>query len=283
MNKNLSANNVAIVGLGLIGGTYAKAIKKHLNCRIFASDLDDDVISRAVKEKTIDFKLSQNSLKECDIVIISLYPRATINFVKENYNNFKAGAVIVDTAGVKSGICTELSLECSKKGLYFIGCHPMAGMEKSGYDNSFADMFKGASVVICSDEHTDTANVALITEFYKAIGFGGVAYASPKRHDEIIAFTSQLAHVVSSAYIQSPESANQDKFSGGSYKDMTRVAKLNAVMWTELFMENSTALSNELGGIIERLTEYKSMIDSGNAENLKKMLEKGSEIKSNIG
>lgn len=275
--------NIAIVGLGLIGASMAKAVKLHTDHIVYGYDNKRDVIEKAIADCAIDFALDGANVSRCDVVIICLYPGAVIEYVTRNIKLFKEGALVLDSAGVKEIICSKLSKLCLENNCNFVGCHPMAGIEKSGYDSSFAHMFDGATMVLCQDEYTSESALNMADTFYKSLKFGKITYSTPIEHDRAIAFTSQLAHVVSSAYVQSNQAENQLNFSGGSYSDLTRVAKLNEVMWTELFIDNKGALVTELRELIDRLTEYADSIESEDRDKLMTMLKRGSYMKNIVG
>ena len=276
MNKT-----VGIIGLGLIGGSLAKALKLNTTNIVCGSDADEGVVSTALSENAIDERLVD--LGRCDIILIALYPNDTVDFVKSNIDDIKRGAVIIDCAGVKSPICEELSELCNNDGKYFIGGHPMAGVEKSGYSNSFAHLFNGATMILCTDKFTNSVAIKAAELLFTNIGFKQVVTTTAAEHDRIIAYTSQLAHIVSSAFIKSETAKNQEGFSAGSYKDLTRVAFLNENMWSELFMLNRQNLSFEINKLIERLGEYAGALEEADMERLKKLLIDGKREKEAIG
>lgn len=270
MNKN-----IGIIGLGLIGGSFAQAFKQYTGHTIYGFDTDSQTIADALDKKAIDYKLDKNSYSLCDIIIVALYPNDTKNFILENIESFKKGVVVIDCAGTKENICNKLSEPCSENGIYFIGGHPMAGREKWGFSFSTGELFKDASMILCKDKNTNAVALKQVEMLFMSIGFGRVTITTAAEHDKMIAFTSQLAHVVSSAYIKSKTALMQDGFSAGSFKDLTRVAKLNESMWTELFFENKSNLLAELDGIINRLNEYKSALNEDDHEKMQQLLLEG--------
>lgn len=270
MNKN-----VGIIGLGLIGGSLAKAFKKNTTHTVYGFDIGEDIMDNAIKQNAIDYKLADDMVGKCDIIIIALYPHDVISYVQNNISRFKKGSVIIDCAGTKENICKSLSPMCVEQGIYFIGGHPMAGKETSGFSSSTADLYNGASMILCKDLNTNTVALKQAELLFLAIGFGRVTIADAAEHDRVIAFTSQLAHIVSSAYIKSETAKQNSGFSAGSFKDLTRVAKLNETMWTELFFENKENLLNEVDGIINRLTEYKEVLQNDNQALMKELLYAG--------
>lgn len=275
--------NIAIIGLGLIGASMAKTIKKNTENKIYGYDLSVETLEKSKSQGTIDEVLSSSNLNECDTVIICLYPKDTIEYVKNNIQNFAKNTVIIDCAGVKTDICQSLSKLCKDNSLFFVGGHPMAGLEHSGYNYSVATLFSGASMILCEDEHTEQNALDFCKSFFSEIGFGKITVTTYHEHDDIIAFTSQLAHVVSNAYIQSEQAEKQMGFSAGSYKDLTRVAYLNESMWAQLFIANKKPLAKEVRALSKRLELYADLIENEDSENLKSLLKRGKEMKENLG
>jgi prephenate dehydrogenase len=268
-----------VVGLGLIGGSLCKAIKKHTDYTVYGVDINPETIEMAVSQQAIDAATDDLSL--ADITIISLYPTVTIDFVKENAGKFKKGSIVIDTCGIKKAIVDECTPILAENDVTFIGVHPMAGREFSGFEYSQDNLFDNASFIITPTDETPQAKLNLITDFAYNIHFKKVVVATPEEHDDIIAFTSQLAHVVSSSYIKSPTHQRQLGFSAGSFLDMTRVAKLNEDMWTPLFMMNKDPLLREIDCIISHLTEYRDAIADDDTEKLRGLLRDGRILKEN--
>ncbi len=271
--------NIFIAGLGLIGGSLAKAISTRTNHTVFGWNRRKEVCEDALSCKAIAKIASIDDLSYSDVVITGLYPKATIDFVKENLSYFKKGALLIDTCGIKGEVCTEIKKLTAKSDITFIGGHPMAGIERSGFEHSFAELFDGASMILCPDECTDSAALDTAKALFCEIGFGRITISTPSHHDRVIAFTSQLAHLVSSAYVRGEYATEHSGFSAGSYKDMTRVARLNADMWTELFFENKTNLSAVCGELIDNLTKFKTALDENDRDRVHKMLSDGNERK----
>ncbi|NLP48628.1 MAG: prephenate dehydrogenase [Clostridiales bacterium] len=270
---------IALVGLGLIGGSLAKALKAKTSHRLLGHDLDSAVLEKAGREGSIDGRLTKAALADCDMLIIALYPKATLEYLGQNANYLKKGAIVIDCAGVKRGICQAVQPLAKEHGFIFVGGHPMAGTEFSGYDHSRANLFEGASMIVTPDEEVPHRALASLKEVFLSLGFGNFQVTSPDEHDKMIAFTSQLAHVVSNAYVKSPAALRHKGFSAGSYKDMTRVAKLNELMWSELFLDNGDYLSHEIDCLIERLEEYSQTIKDAKIRKLQTILKEGSDIK----
>ena len=213
------------------------------------------------------------------MVIIALYPKETVSFIKNKGYLLKKGAIIVDCCGVKRSVCHEIQLEALKYGICFVGGHPMAGIEFSGFEYSKGSLFKGASMILTPPEVTDDNVLNQLKSFFLSLGFGHIEVTTPEIHDSEIAYTSQLAHVVSNAYVKSPRAEMHDGFSAGSYLDLTRVAKLNPDMWTELFLENREYLAEEIQGLIMRLSLYKDALDKNERQELHRLLDEGTKRK----
>ncbi|MBR6336790.1 MAG: prephenate dehydrogenase [Ruminococcus sp.] len=270
---------ICVAGLGLIGGSMAKAIKKHTDEIVYGLDINKETIASALAQETIDGELTAEQLGCCDMVILGLYPQATIDFVNENKNNFKSGSIVIDTCGIKQSVVEAAEAALDGTGVSFLGCHPMAGREFWGFAYALDNLFDRASFIMTPTENTPPEVIEKVRELALRIGFAGCVTATPREHDEVIAFTSQLAHVVSSAYIKSPSLFKQAGFSAGSFKDLTRVAKLNEDMWTSLFLLNREPLLFELDHIIGALTDYRDAIKDGDADRLHALLKEGRELK----
>ncbi|MGN0642845.1 MAG: prephenate dehydrogenase [Huintestinicola sp.] len=268
---------IVSVGLGLIGGSLCKAIKKHTNHTVGGIDINPKTIEMALSQNAIDYEAKDVS--EADLTIISLFPPAIIQYTKENADKFKKGSIVIDTCGIKQAIVDEVTPVLAERGVTFIGAHPMAGREFSGFEYSLDNLFDSASFIITPTESTPREELNLIEDFAYSIHFKKVVMASPEEHDHIIAFTSQLAHVVSNAYIKSPTHQKQLGFSAGSFQDLTRVAKLNEDMWTPLFIMNKNALCFEIDYIMDRLAEYRRAIMEEDSEELRKLLRDGRILK----
>lgn len=271
--------NIAVVGLGLIGGSFCKALKKNTFHKVFGIDNDRETIEKALECGAIDEEISVERLSETNLTIICLYPEAIIKFVKENANYFKKGSIVIDSCGVKEYIVNECTPVLDEKGVIFVGTHPMAGREFSGFDYSMDNLFDGASFIITPSENTPQIAVDLLQTLAGSIKFGKAVVSTPKKHDEVIAYTSQLAHVVSNAYVKSPCMLNYDGFSAGSFQDLTRVAKLNEYMWSSLFLCNKEALLREINCILNSITEYKDALENNDAERLTEILRDGRILK----
>ena len=271
--------NIAVVGLGLIGGSICKALKANTFHHIMGIDTNKDTIRKALEQGAIDEEITEDRLGEASLTIVALYPTAIVEFVKNNADKFRKGSIVMDICGVKGYIvhnCTEVLEE---NGVIFIGTHPMAGTEHSGFDYSTATLFQKASFIITPTEKTPQIAIDLVSTLGSSMGFGQVVIATPEQHDTNIAYTSQLAHVVSNAYVKSPSLLRADGFSAGSFLDLTRVAYLNEEMWSSLFMCNKEALLFEVNTIISELSKYRDAMLDDDIDTLRELLKDGRELK----
>ncbi|OQA64652.1 MAG: prephenate dehydrogenase [Firmicutes bacterium ADurb.Bin262] len=273
---------IGIIGLGLIGGSIAKAAKEKTGARILGCDISEPVVCKARLVGAIDEPLSDENLAECELVIVALYPNDTVAYVIEKAPLFRKGAVVVDCGGVKRPVCEALRGVARENGFCFVGGHPMAGIEHSGFEYSKKNLFERASFIVTPYPETGIEVLETLKKFFLAIGFSRFQISTPAEHDKLIALTSQMAHVVSSAYVKSPNALRYKGFSAGSFKDMTRVAKLNENMWTELFLANSDNLVGEIDSFIERMTLYRQAIAQADAVKLRELLKEGREIKQSL-
>lgn len=273
---------IAVVGLGLIGGSLAKAIKYNTPNEVLGFDIDYNVLLKAKLLGAIDGELTDENISECDMVITGLYPETTKKYIEQNADKFKKGSIVLDTCGVKEYVCEDMWALAKKHGFTFVGAHPMAGLHLSGFEHSEVTMFNNASMIIVPEKDFDIRELETVKKLFLSIGFTNIQMTTCEEHDKIIAFTSQLAHVVSNAYVKSPSAKLHKGFSAGSYKDLTRVAKLNETMWTELFMENKDNLVEEIDCIIENLKQYSESLKKEDAVTLKALLKDGRECKERI-
>lgn len=269
---------VGIIGLGLIGGSMARAYKKS-GFTVLGCDTNDVVLSWAKLNGIADENLTKDNIPDCDLILLAITPKSAAKWLEDNAPSIEKTTLVMDLCGTKRYICSVGFALAEKYGFTFVGAHPMAGSHIGGIKNSRADLFKDETVVLvppCRDD------IALFDRAKKALapaGFARYTFTTADAHDEMIAYTSQLAHVVSNAFVKSPRAQTHSGISAGSYRDLTRVAQLDVNMWTELFLENHDNLSNELGLIISSLQEYKDAIDSGNAELLASLLQAGVDAK----
>ena len=270
-----------IVGLGLIGGSLAKAYRAH-GARVLAFDTDSAVLSFAQLDGTVDAVLTKENVSECDIVLIAVRPGAAVSYLHETAPHFGARSVIIDCCGVKREVCETAFALAREHGFTFLGGHPMAGSHKAGYKNARANLFHGAPMVLVPADRDDIRLLDRARELLAPAGFGRFSVTTAAEHDEVIAFTSQMAHIISNAYIKSPTAKKHKGFSAGSYKDMTRVAWLAPHMWAELFMENKEFLLKEIDCYIEHLSEYKTAMEHDDEETLIRLLDEGKKRKEEV-
>ena len=272
---------IGIAGLGLIGGSLAKAISQNTDNTVYGYDISDQVVKKAVLVDAIEQPLNDKLLTQCDIVIVALYPGDTIDYVTENADLFKPGAIVVDCCGVKKPVCDKLIPLAEEKGFLFVGGHPMAGLEHSGFTYAKKSLFNNASMIFTATKGP-IESMSRLKALFTSIGFTNIEITTPEEHDRRIAFTSQLAHVVSNAYIKSPTAQRHEGFSAGSYKDLTRVAKLNEDMWTELFIENRDNLKRELDTLLSELGRYEKALEADDPDELRRLLAEGRQRKSEV-
>ena len=273
---------IGIAGLGLIGGSLAKAYKAGGDHTVYGHDLDSSIVELAKIAGAIDAPLNKDTIGACDLILIALYTSAAIEYMEEIGPYVSEGCVVVDCCGTKKRVC-EKGFEIAKKyGFTFAGGHPMAGTQYSGFKYSKATLFKGASMIIVPERFDDINLTQKIKDLLMPAGFGRVTITTADEHDRMIAFTSQLPHLVSNAFIKTPTAQSHKGFSAGSYKDLTRVAWLNEHMWTELFFEDRDYLLFELDTIIDSLNEYREALKNGECEKMTKLLRDGRLAKEKV-
>jgi len=268
--------DIGIIGLGLIGGSLSKAFSSQGKYNVYGQDFDTAIIDKAIRCKAIKGPLDDEMIGKCDVIIVALYPHDSVAYIKTIYDKIKPDAVIVDTCGVKKAVCDEIFPLAREKSFTFIGGHPMAGLEATGFDASIGSLFNDASMILVPDpEQNSKSRLEGLKQVFLDIGFTEIVVTTPEEHDKMIAYTSQLAHVVSSAYIKNPFARSYKGFSAGSFHDMTRVAKLNETMWTELFTTNKDYLTDDIDRLIIELSKYREAISTANDDDLKSLLRDG--------
>ena len=273
--------NVGIIGLGLIGGSFSKAYKRDGHT-VYAADIDETMLGFAIMSGAVDKVLDEEMIPLCDLILICVLPEDAIAYFEKNAHLMSSESIIIDCCGTKRVVCEKCFKTASENGLTFIGGHPMAGKHEWGFKNADENLFMGAPMILVPPVFDDPALIAKAEELLAPAGFGKFSVTTADKHDEMIAFTSQMAHVVSNAYVKSPTAKEHDGFSAGSYKDLTRVAWLNPHMWSELFMENADNMLRELDVLIESLTEYRKAIEQGDRKYLTSLLEDGRRCKEKI-
>lgn len=270
---------VGIIGLGLIGGSLGRTIVNRSKDTVYAFDISKKAMLDGKLLSAYHNELNEQNVGEMDILILSLYPNALEGALEQYCPLLKDGCIVMDCCGNKRRVVKQMKALSQKyPNLEFISAHPMAGREFSGVRHSTATLFDRASMILVPVK-ADLRRVAFIKEYSLSLGFGTVVITTAEKHDEIIAFTSQLAHLVSSSYIKSDTASQFMGFSAGSFRDMTRVARLSPEMWAQLTIDNADFLVNEINSIVNSLNEYKDALEKGDVEQMKKLLADGNEKK----
>ena len=272
---------VGIAGLGLIGGSLAKAYHE-AGQQVLAWNRSCSVLDFAIMSGDVDGELTKENISQCDLVLVCIYPEAAIRFLEEFGASIGKKPLVMDCCGTKRVVCAAAFPLAERFGFRYVGGHPMAGTHNSGLKYARSNMFHGAPMVIVPPVFDDIDLLEEVKELLAPVGFGRISVTTAEKHDEMIAFTSQMAHVVSNAYIKSPTATLHKGFSAGSYKDMTRVAWLNPQMWAELFMENKDYLLSELDIFIENLEQYKTAMEQDDMEELVRLLDDGRRRKEEV-
>ena len=271
---------IAVVGMGLIGGSLCRAFKQYTPHTVQGWTRNQKTVAFALSVDAIDEPLTD--LSQPDVVFVALPPEATIDYLTAHAADFRPGAIVADICGVKQPVIDAVDRLYHDHGVRYVGTHPMAGKEVAGFANSDVDLYKNASYIITPTPLTDPEAVETLRELAGAIGFTRVEITDPLRHDTIISYTSQLAHVVSSAYIKSPTSALTLGFTAGSFQDMTRVAKLDPDMWTALFSLNRGPLLREIDTLLANLTEFRAALGAGDLDRVRDLLDQGRALREGV-
>ena len=272
---------VGIVGLGLIGGSFAKAYHQ-AGHRVLALEKDPSVLDFAILSGAVQGALTPEEIPQCDLILVAVYPAAAVEFFRENADRFGDKPLVMDCCGVKREVCDAVFPLAREKGFTFLGGHPMAGTHNSGFKYATGDLFRRAPMVLVPDSFHDIRLLSRAKALLEPAGFARFSVTTAQEHDKMIAFTSQLAHVVSNAYIKSPTARLHRGFSAGSYKDMTRVAWLNPTMWAELFLEDKDFLLEELDTLMASLAQYREAIAGDDLPRLTALLEDGKRCKEEV-
>lgn len=274
---------IAVVGLGLIGGSLCRAFKSaDKGITVLGADRDRQAVAKALKIGAIDSEMIEGQDIDADVVFVALHPRAAIEYITGNIKHFKKGCIVTDVCGVKQAVASACQKPLEGCGVHFVGGHPMAGKERWGFDSSDARLFSGASYILTRSEGSNEQALAKLKALVEMLGCK-VVITDDKVHDEMIAYTSQLAHIVSNAYIKSPSAAREDGYTGGSFQDLTRVAYLDENLWTELFMYNRESLLKEFDIFMQNMQKYRTALVSSDDEGLKVLLKQGRDIKGKLG
>lgn len=274
--------NILICGLGLIGASLAKTLKKNTNHTVLGWNRTESVTEKALRDGVIDRTGDIDSLMaEADITFVNFYPEAIVPFILEHKNSFKKDSIVTDSCGIKTKICRAMEKE--KLDFYFIGAHPMAGREVGGYDNSLDTLYDNASFIVTPVDGTPRNKIDALVGLAQGMGFARTVVTTPEHHDEMIAFTSQIAHVLACSYVLSPLAPSHAGYSAGSYRDVSRVARINADMWADLFIDNKEALVKEIDDLVSNLMQFKYNIVNEDAPALKDLMNRANKIKEEIG
>ncbi len=272
------SQKILIVGLGLLGGSYAKALKR-FGFHISAITKEQSSIDYALNEKLIDegsTELDEKMIGEADLVIFALYPHVFVEWIEQNQHLLKSGAIITDVTGVKGSIVYKIQ-EMLRPDVEFVAAHPMAGREVSGVENSTDKMFVGANYIVTPTEKNTQEAIQTCMELGKLLGFSNVTTLSPEEHDEMIGFLSQLTHCIAITLMTCNDKEDMEKFTGDSFRDLTRIARINDLMWSELFVANKEALLTQMNLFINKFEELKEMLETEDVEGMRKMMRHSTE------
>ncbi len=272
---------ILIVGLGLIGGSIAKTLKKNSEWTVVGLDISTETVGDALKCGAIDYSWDGVTDIDADLTVLCMQPTASYNFLKMHASLLKKDSVVTDVCGVKEWIVGNLGKICCDNGLHFIGGHPMAGKERSGFKNSDENLFNRASYILTPTDNTSDKAFTVAKEYVEALKCAKLTVTDPKTHDRLIAFTSQLPHIIAGAYVKSPSCLDRKGFSAGSFKDVSRVATVDENLWSELFLKNKEMLLPEIDGLIEHLTDYRDAVSNADNDRLKEIIKQGRIIKEN--
>ncbi len=272
------SKNILIVGLGLLGGSYARVLKR-FGFHISALTLEQSSIDYALKENIIDegsAELNEKLIGEADLIIFALYPHVFVEWIEKNQSLFKSGALITDVTGVKRSIVYKIQ-DMLRPDVEFIAAHPMAGREVSGVENSTDKMFFGANYIVTPTDKNTPEAIETCIELGRLLGFSNVTTLSPEDHDEMIGFLSQLTHCIAITLMTCNDKENMEKFTGDSFRDLTRIARINDLMWSELFIANKDVLLSQMDMFTEKFSELRGMLENEDVDGMRKMMRHSTE------
>ena len=272
---------VGILGLGLIGGSLARAYKL-AGHTVYVKNRDESMLSFAMLSGAVDGKLNEDTIPQCDLILLAIYPAGSADWLEANAPLISKEALVIDCCGTKQLVCQRCFPIAKEYGFTFVGGHPMAGSQFSGFKYSRASLFQGAPMVLVPPVYDDMALLQRVKDALEPCGFGFFSVTTAADHDRMIAFTSQMPHILSNAFIKSPTALEHKGFSAGSYRDLTRVAWLNPGMWTELFLENRENLLFELDTYIQSLTQYRDALANQDEDTLYRLLDDGKKRKEEV-
>lgn len=273
--------NVGILGLGLIGGSMARAFAK-ANHTVFAAEKDESILSFAQLAGAVHGRLDQERIRDCDLIMLAIYPDGCISWLEENASLISKNALVMDLCGVKQEICERCFPLAETYGFTFVGGHPMAGSHHSGFKASRSSLFQGAPMVLVPPRYDEIQLLQRVKDVLAPCNFGSFSVCTAQEHDRLIAFTSQMPHVLSNAFIKSPTALSHKGFSAGSYKDLTRVAWLNPQMWAELCMANRDNMLSELDTYITGLEKYRTALMNQDTDALIALFDEGKRRKEEV-
>lgn len=273
--------NVGILGLGLIGGSLARAYAKS-GAQVYAQEKDEQIFGFAQLSGVVSGALDESTIPSCDLILLAIYPGGSIAWLEQNAKHISPAALVMDCCGVKEEVCASCFPLAKEFGFTFIGGHPMAGSHNSGFKYSRSNLFQGAPMVLVPERFDDIALLQRAKDALAPCQFGRFSVTTARKHDQMIAFTSQMPHILSNAFIKSPTALEHKGFSAGSYKDLTRVAWLNPQMWAELFMDNKEFVLSELDCFLENLTAYRRAIAAEDKDTLIALLDEGKRRKEEV-
>ena len=272
---------VGILGLGLIGGSLARTYAK-AGHRVLAREKDESILGFAQLSGAVDGELVPENISQCELILLSVYADASASWLEANAQYLSKDTLVIDCCGIKAEICRRCFPLAEQYGFTFVGGHPMAGSHFSGFKYSRSNMFQGAPMVIVPPRFDDPELLQRVKDALEPCGFRSFSVTTAQEHDAMIAFTSQMPHIISNAFIKSPTALSHKGFSAGSYKDLTRVAWLNPQMWAELFLSNRDNLVSELNILIESLSQYRAAIEGGDESRLIRLLDEGKKRKEEV-
>ena len=272
---------IGVVGLGLIGGSFVKAYHA-AGWHVLAKNRTKSTLDFAMLAGDVDGELTNENVGTCDLVLVTIFPEASIEAIRGFAPYFGKKPVVMDCCGTKRTVCEACFAIAEEYDFLYVGGHPMAGTQFSGYRSAEVNLYREQPMVIVPPRYDDIFLLDRVKELLKPAGFSHISVTTAEKHDQMIAFTSQMAHVVSSAYVKSPTAMMHHGFSAGSYRDLTRVARLNPPMWAELFIENKDYLLFELDGLLDRITAYRNAIENDDTEELTRLLEEGRKRKIEV-
>lgn len=272
---------VGVLGLGLIGGSLARAYAKSGHT-VYAAEQDESILSFAQLSGAVHGELTEQTIPHCDLILLAIYAEASGDWLERNAAFVSRDCLVMDCCGIKQAICARCFPLAEKYGFCFMGGHPMAGSHYSGFKYSRSNLFQGAPMVLVPHRFDDPELLQRAEDALAPCKFGSFSITTAQAHDKMIAFTSQMPHIVSNAYIKSPTAKQHKGFSAGSYKDLTRVAWLNPTMWAELFLSNKQNILNELDTYISSLQSYRDAIAIGDADTLISLLDEGRKCKEEV-